>query len=86
MQARNSLLELNEVYFWTLTIYEWKKLLEQDKYKTIIIDSLQKLVMNKMISVYGFVIMPNHIHLIVELLSLNVKRDLVQALQRKLHT
>ena len=35
--------------FYTATIYEWKQLLLQDKYKEIIIDSLKFLVTNKRI-------------------------------------
>jgi putative transposase len=50
--------------FFTATILEWKLLLKPDKYKNILIESLKFLVVNKRVVVYGFVIMPNHIHLI----------------------
>jgi putative transposase len=50
--------------FFTATILEWKPLLKQDKYKDIIIDSLRFLVNNRRVIINGFVIMPNHIHLI----------------------
>ena len=70
---RNSSLDLNEVYFWTSTVKDWKHLLEPDKYKQIISDNLQMLVDRGLIKVYGFVIMPNHIHIIWELLKLNGK-------------
>ena len=50
--------------FFTATILEWKKLLAPDKYKDIIMESLKFLVTNKRIILNGFVIMPNHIHLI----------------------
>jgi putative transposase len=62
-EQRNSHLELNEVYFWTCTVKDWKHLLKPDKYKQIIVDNLQKLVERRLIAVYGFVIMPNLIHL-----------------------
>lgn len=68
-KIRNSRMELNEVYFWTDTIKDWKHLLKQDKYKEIILASLRDLVLRKKIIVYGFVIMPNHIHIIWELLE-----------------
>lgn len=70
---RNSRMELNHVYFWTDTIKDWKHLLKQDKYKQIIIDCLAELVQKNLVAVYGFVIMPNHIHIIWELLRLNGK-------------
>jgi REP element-mobilizing transposase RayT len=50
--------------FFTSTIFLWKKLLKKDKYKDIIIESLRFLVKENRVVVYGFVIMPNHIHLI----------------------
>lgn len=50
--------------FYTATILEWKPLLQQDKYKDIIIDSLRFLVTEKRIELNAFVIMSNHLHLI----------------------
>ena len=50
--------------FYTATILEWKHLLKPDKYKQVIIDSLRYLTSNKQVSLYAFVIMSNHIHLI----------------------
>jgi REP element-mobilizing transposase RayT len=66
-------MELGKMYFYTSTIVEWKLLLKPVKYKEIIINSLKHLVNQKKIAVYGFVIMPNHIHLIWELLNMNGK-------------
>jgi putative transposase len=48
--------------FFTATILEWKRLLVHDKY--IIIESLRFLMTNNRLTVYGFVLMPNHIHLV----------------------
>lgn len=70
---RNSRMQLQEVYFWTNTIKDWKKLLKLDKYKHIIIEQLQWLVQQKKIAVYGYVIMPNHLHFIWEMLQKNGK-------------
>ena len=69
--ARNSRLELNQVYFWTDTIYRWKNLIKPEKYKALIISELRQLVEKKYIRIYGFVIMPNHIHVIWEMLKMN---------------
>jgi REP element-mobilizing transposase RayT len=49
--------------FFTATILEWKHLLKPDKYKDFITESLSFRVNEKQVFVYGFVIMPNHIHL-----------------------
>ena len=50
--------------FFTATCLEWKKLLSPNKYKEIIVESLRFLAVNERILLYGFVIMPNHLHLI----------------------
>ena len=70
---RNSYTELNEIYFWTITINKWQHLLKQDDNKMIVMSSLQWLVKNKLVQIYGFVIMLNHIHLLWEQLKMNGK-------------
>ena len=72
-ERRNSHLAYDEIYFWTCTIKNWYCLLQFDDYKYLIINSLKKLVDKKLIDVYGFVIMPNHIHLILRLNEPNGK-------------
>lgn len=66
-------MEIGVTYFYTASILNWKKLLVKDELKEIIISSLQYLVSNKKIVVYGFVIMPNHIHIIWEMTEKNGK-------------
>jgi len=70
---RKSYIEIGEVFFWTATINQWQKLLLQDEYKNVIIDSLEHLSNSGKIDVYAFVIMPNHIHLILKTNELNGK-------------
>ncbi len=59
--------------WWKKIVNNWYKLLEQDTLKQIIIDSLYYLHLKNKIEVYGFVIMPNHIHLIWKIKELNGK-------------
>ncbi len=54
--------------FFTATILEWKVLLANDTYKRIITDSLKYLVEKQRVKVFGFVIMPNHLHIIWQVL------------------
>lgn len=70
-ERRKSTMDLGQVYFWTFSIYQWKHLLKDNSYKYLILQSLSYLVATKKIAVYAFVIMPNHIHLIWEMLALN---------------
>ena len=66
-------MDIGEIFFWTATINQWQKLLQPYKYKDIIIDSLNYLSHAGKIDVFGFVIMPNHIHLILRTKELNGK-------------
>jgi len=58
-----------DLYFTTATVRDWKHLLRPDKYKNIIVESLAYLVREKSVSVYAFVIMPNHFHLAWQLIG-----------------
>jgi putative transposase len=71
--SRKSRMRIGDVYFWTDTIKDWKHLLKPDKYKRVIISELQWLKRNNKIAVYGFVIMPNHLHLLWEMIETNGK-------------
>jgi putative transposase len=51
------------IEFFTATCLNWQPLLNDDKRKQILMDSLRFMVQDKRIWLYGFVIMPNHIHL-----------------------
>ena len=50
--------------FYTASVYEWKPLLKEDKFKDIILNSLRFLVTDNRIVLNAFVIMNTHIHLI----------------------
>jgi len=52
------------IEFFTATCLNWLPLLKPEKHKQIIIDSLQFLVEEKRIWLYGYVIMPNHVHIL----------------------
>lgn len=61
---RNSHVKIGEIIFWTATVNSWQKLLNDNTYKDIIINSFTYLSDKGLVDVFGFVIMPNHIHLI----------------------
>jgi putative transposase len=50
--------------FFTATIQEWKHLLKEDVYKNIIVDAIAFLVKEGKVTINGFVIMSNHLHII----------------------
>ncbi len=66
-------MDFGKAYFYTASILHWKNLLKSDKYKEVVMESLRYLVRKDKIKVYGFVIMPNHVHFIWEMLEANGK-------------
>ncbi len=66
-------MQLREPYFYTSSIVGWLSLLKTEKYKNIVLESLDYLSQKEKIAVYSFVIMPNHIHLVWEMLDKNGK-------------
>ena len=70
---RKSHTSLGQIYFWTATIHKWLPLMEEDKNKRLVTDYLRELSDKGLITVYAFVIMPNHIHLIWQQNELNGK-------------
>ena len=70
---RKSHTEIGEIYFWTATIHNWHHLLEGDTNKQLVTAYLKKLSDAGLVSIYAFVIMPNHIHLIWQQNKLNGK-------------
>ncbi len=55
----------SKVYFLTFTVVEWVDIFSRQIYKDIIIDSLRYCQINKGLNIYAYVIMTNHVHLLV---------------------
>jgi|SRR5687767_4847389 len=72
----------HKLYFYTNSIREWKPILKQYNLEPLILQSLSFLSNKECIKVYGFVIMPNHMHLIWELLKQNGKESPVASLMK----
>jgi putative transposase len=56
-------------YFITCTVIHWIDLFTRKEYRDIVVDSLNHCVKEKYLSIYGWVIMSNHIHLAVQCYS-----------------
>lgn len=70
---RKSYMALGQIYFWTATINQWQYLLQEDRYKQVILDSLTYLSEKQKIDVLAFIIMPNHVHFIWRMKAMNGK-------------
>jgi putative transposase len=62
-------MELNKLYFFTATIHKWIPVLRRDELKQMILNSLRFMVSEQAMKLSAFVIMPNHIHLLIMPLS-----------------
>jgi REP element-mobilizing transposase RayT len=60
-----SITDKNAIYFITATVVNWIDIFSRPIYKYIIIDSLKHCQKEKGLEIYAWVIMTNHIHLIV---------------------
>ena len=70
--------EQDKLYFITLQVVEWVDIFTRQKYRDLIIDNLTYCQKNKGLEIFAYVIMSNHIHLIVKSESgelSNVLRD-----------
>ena len=70
---RKSYNTTNKIYFFTATIHNWLPLLSQENNQQLIIDYLKKLCDSGMLTVFAFVLMPNHVHIIWRQNKLNGK-------------
>ena len=64
--------------FFTATILNWQNLLSENYNRDIVSNALKYLVKNNKMKLYGFVIMPNHIHLLLQPLKEQNKNENLQ--------
>ena len=60
--------KFDNVFFFTCTIVDWNIVFVEDVYSQVIVESLTYLSKERC-DIYAFVIMPNHIHLLLSLKS-----------------
>jgi putative transposase len=61
--------------FITITCLNWLPVLQNDHHKQIIIEALKNRVAKQQVTVYAFVIMPNHMHIIWQLHDNVIRED-----------
>ncbi|MEN8247766.1 MAG: transposase [Bacteroidota bacterium] len=84
MGRKYKIRDSDRLYFVTFTVVEWLNVFADDNNIDIVIDSLNFCQQNKGLEVYAWVIMPNHIHMVI---GRNGKLTLSQIIQDfKRHT
>lgn len=66
MSTKYRFSENNIPHFVTLTLVEWIDLFSREKYKEIITDNLKYCITHKGLIINAYVIMTNHIHMIIQ--------------------
>ena len=56
----------HKIHYVTFTVVYWLDVFTRKRYKDILIDSLEYCIAEKAMIIYGFVIMSNHMHLIIQ--------------------
>lgn len=65
----------HHVQFITITCLNWLAVLQNNHHKQIITDALQNRITRQQVTVYAFVIMPNHLHIIWQLHDGMIRED-----------
>ena len=82
MREVDCVVDLGKLYFYTTTIKNWIPIIGEYKLEPIILDSLNFLHDRGCLKLYGFVIMPNHLHMIIEQLIYNGKETPIASLKK----
>lgn len=70
------------IYFATFSVVNWLDVFTRDVYREILIDSLNWSVKNKGLVIYAWVLMTNHIHLIIRKKGTNKLEDILRDIKK----
>ena len=88
MSRKYKFLDNSQLYFVSFAVIHWIDLFVRDEYRQIVLDSIRYCQKEKDLEMYGWVIMPSHLHLIIgsagNELS-NIMRDLKRHSSEMLH-
>ena len=55
----------NALYFLTFTVIDWVDVFTKPDYKLVLVDSMNYCVKEKGLTIYAWVLMSNHLHLMI---------------------
>ena len=76
-------------YFVTFTVHQWVDVFTRNEYKDILVENLKFCQQEKGLLIYAWVIMPNHIHLILRSTKValsDIIRDFKKFTAKKIYT
>jgi len=72
----------DNLYFVTTSAVQHRHLFERDVMKRLIVDSLDCMRLRKRLKLYAFVVMPNHLHMIIQCRAETPLADVVRDLKK----
>jgi putative transposase len=81
MSRKYKIHDQQKLHIVTFTVIHWIDVFTRDNYRTIFIDSLKYCQANKGLEVYAYVIMTNHVHLIIGTSGENVLEGIIRDLK-----
>lgn len=82
MPSKYRIYDHQEICFITFAVVEWVEALSRPYYKDILIDSLKYCQINKGLILYAYVVMDNHVHLIVSAAENHNLSDILRDLKK----
>ena len=67
-----------KVYFITTTVVDWIDLFTRPVYKHVVLESLNYCILNKGMEIYAWVLMTNHLHLLIGVTGENSVSDIMR--------
>ena len=67
-----------KVYFITTTVVDWIDLFTRPVYKHVVLESLNYCIQNKGMEIYAWVLMTNHLHLLIGVTGENSVSDIMR--------
>jgi REP element-mobilizing transposase RayT len=71
------------LYFVTTTAVKHRHLFKRDVMKRLIVDSLDGMRLGERLKLYAFVIMPNHVHLVIQCRAKDPLSDVLRDLKAR---
>lgn len=71
MSSKYKFIDKEAVYFITATVVDWVDVFTRNVYRDILIDSFRYCQKNQGLQVYGWVLMPNHFHMVCSFINGN---------------
>jgi len=82
MSDKYKIFKGDDPYFVTFTVVDWLKVFIDDSNKMVLIDSIKYCQKNKELNLYGYCIMPNHVHMIIQATGVFSISDILRDLKK----